>query len=135
MKKASWLVVLLGVLALVMIPGMAGAQAVVIKDTECTVLDPNLQPFDVIDTVKVITPSRNFNKNASCHGDLPVEILPPDKAVVWDFENTGLRCCVSFNGFTYSTEKWHETITPSGNVSLTCHFKGDEPQDLCQGPQ
>jgi hypothetical protein len=131
-KNVSWLVFLLTVVALVMVPALAGAQAVVIKDSSCYVLLPNLHPFEVFDTIKVITPSRNLNKNISCHGELPIDITPPDKAVVWDHENTGLRCCVNFDGVWVSTEKWHETITPNGNISLTCHFKFDEPLDVCQ---
>jgi hypothetical protein len=137
MKQANWLMFMLVIVALGMVPMMAEAQsgAVVIKDTSCTVLDPNLQSFVVYDTVKVLTPSRNFNKNVSCHGDLPADIIPPEKAVVLDYETTGLMCCVTFDSHFFSTDKWHETITPSGNVSLTCHFEGDEPVSDCLGPQ
>ena len=145
MKKASWVIVLLGVAVLVMIPAMAGAQAenyaVVIKDTSCLVLDYNpslMNPpptFEVFDSVKVITQSRNLNKNVSCHGDLSDNLLsdtaPPPKAVTYDYDNTEWKCCVNFNGDWLATLEWHETITPSGNVSLTCHFKGGEPVLPC----
>jgi len=113
---------------LMVIPIMVNAQgngALVIWDDACTVLGPTLEPFDVFDTVKVITPSKNYNKNVSCHGDLPATMDLPDKAVVLDYNNTGRECSVNFNGTWYSTTQWHETITPSGNVSLTCHFIGD----------
>ena len=134
--KKLYLVSLLVVGGLMVIPIVAHAQAVVIKDTSCTVLDTDLQPFDVFDTVKVITPSKNNNKNVSCHGDLPDQMDSPAKAVVLDFDNTNLKCCVNFDGNWFSTTQWHETITPSGNVSLTCHFKGDEPTDpSCSGAQ
>jgi len=123
--KKLYLVSLLVVGGLMAIPIMAHAQAVVIKDTSCTVLDTNLQPFDVFDTVKVITPSKNLNKNVSCHGDLLDSVEPPVKAQVLDYDNTLLKCCVNFDGSWFSTTNWHETITPSGNVSLTCHFIGD----------
>ena len=139
--KKSWLGCLLAVVALGMVPGMAGAQngAVVIKDTSCTVLDlDKITTFEVMDTVKVITPSRNLNKNVSCHGDLTDGSLsvPPDKAVTFDYENTGFKCCVNFSLDTnnpnwVSTENWHQVITPSGNVSLTCHFKGNEALEPC----
>jgi hypothetical protein len=136
MKKIC-LLSLLVVGVLVVIPITGNAQilngAVVIKDTSCTVLGTlftngsfALEPFEVVDSVKVITPSRNYNKNVSCHGDLPDDWSSPANAVVLEFANTGLKCCVNFDGFWYSTAEWHETITPSGNVSLTCHFKGDE---------
>jgi hypothetical protein len=127
------------------IPIVANGQilkgAVVIKDTSCTVLGTvftnggySLEPFEVYDSVKVMTPSKNYNKNVSCHGDLPDGMDPPTKAVVLDFDNTeGRECCVNFDGFWFSTTQWHETITPSGNVSLTCHFKGDEQPNGCGG--
>jgi hypothetical protein len=100
---------------------------------------PDLHTFEVFDTIKVITPSRNLNRNVSCHGELPIDTIPPEKAVVWDFENTGLKCCVNFSldpiyADWVSTSEWHETITPSGNVSLTCHFKGGEPLEPCMSP-
>ena len=128
MKKV-YLMSLLIVGTLICLPIVAHTQAVVIKDTSCSVLDPLLQSFDVWNTVKVITPSKNFNKNVSCHGDLLDGMEPPPKAIVLNFDNTGLRCCVNFDGYWFSTMDWHETITPSGNVSLTCHFKGNEPTD------
>jgi hypothetical protein len=146
MKKASWLVVLLAVVALVMIPVVAGAQevkhAVVIKTDSCLVVDlhppfndPPFTTFEVPDSVKVVTQSRNLNKNVSCHGDLSdgssYENTPPKQAVTYDYENTGWQCCVNFDGVWASTLQWHETITPSGNVSLTCHFKGNEPTTAC----
>jgi len=130
---------LLVVGVLMVVPIMANAQnsngAIVIKDTSCTVLGTdssgNLLPFDVFESVKVITPSRIYAKNVSCHGDLPDTMVSPDRALVLDYSNTGLECCVNFDGNWYSTAQWHETITPSGNVSLTCHFKGDEPAGSC----
>jgi len=131
---------LLVVGVLMLIPIVANAQAVVIKDTSCTVLgtvfvDGNfvLETFDVFDSVKVITPSKLYNKNVSCHGDLPDSMDSPAKAVVLDFNSTGVECCVNFDGNWFSTTQWHETITPSGNVSLTCHFKGDETAGACDG--
>jgi hypothetical protein len=126
---------LLVVGALMVIPIVVNGQslngngAVVIKDTSCTVLGTALETFDVYDSVKVMTPSKNYNKNVSCHGDLPDGMDSPTKAVVLDFDNTGLKCCVNFDSHWFSTTQWHETITPSGNVSLTCHFKGDEFED------
>ncbi len=135
MKKV-YVLFLLIVGTLIGLPIVAHTQAVVIKDTSCKVLDPLLQPFDVWDTVKVITPSKNFTKNVSCHGDLLDGMELPPNAIVLNSDNTGLRCCVSFDGNWFSTTDWHETITPSGNVSLTCHFKGSEPTDpYCGVPE
>lgn len=127
--KRVCLMSLLIVGTLMAIPIVAQSQAVVIKDTSCNVLDPSLTPFTVFDTIKVITPSKNLTKNVSCHGDLPDGAVAPPNAVVLDFDNTQIKCCVNFDGNWFSTTNWHETITPSGNVSLTCHFNGDEPTD------
>jgi len=138
---------LLVVGVLMVIPIVANGQslngAVVIKDTSCTVLGTvftdgggyNLVPLDVYGSVKVITPSKNYNKNVSCHGDLADGMNPPTTAVVLDFDSTGLNCCVNFDGQWFSTTQWHETITPSGNISLTCHFKGDEQTGNCGVPE
>jgi hypothetical protein len=126
-KNVSWLVFLVTVLGLGIVPALAGAQAVVIKDSSCIVLDvTGRYTFDVYDTVKVITQSKNANKNISCHGELPIGDTPPDKAIVLDYDSTHFRCCVNIDGEYVATLDWHETITPSGNVSLTCHFKGDD---------
>jgi hypothetical protein len=133
-KNASFLIFFLAVIAFGLSPVVADAQdgAVVIKDTSCMVLDVDaINTFDVYDTVKVTTPSRNNNRNVSCHGDLPDGSILPDNAVVYNFMSTGWKCCVNFDGVWLATENWHEVITPSGNVSLTCHYKGDEIEQ-CQ---
>jgi hypothetical protein len=123
MKKTNWLLFLLMIAAFGMFPILANAQtgAVVIKDTSCIVLDPNGAQFEVFDTTKVNTPSKNCNRNISCHGEVPI---PPNKKVIFDKENTGWDCYANFDGLWIPTVNWHEVITPSGNVSLTCHFKG-----------
>jgi hypothetical protein len=134
MKQAKWLMfTLVIVVALGLVPMMAQAQddggAIVIKDTSCRVRGPMYSYF-LIDAVKVITPSRNSNVNVSCHGDLPETIAVPDKAIVLDYDSTGHPCCAFINGDSYETQTWHETITPNGSVSVTCHFKGDERPSL-----
>ena len=83
-----------GVLMVIPITGNAqildGNGAVVIKDTSCTVLGTvftngnfTLVPFEVLDSVKVITPSKNYTKNVSCHGDLPDGMDSPPNALCW----------------------------------------------------
>jgi len=124
---------LLAVGVLMVIPVMANAQslgAVVIRDTSCTVLGPDLEELVDFPALKVITPSRNCNVNVSCHGDLPDGMIPPNNARVWDYDSTGWVCEVTFDGDMYYTTQWHETITPTGNVSLTCHFMRD-----CEPPE
>lgn len=133
-KNASFLIFFLAVVAFGLSPVVADAQdgAVVIKDTSCTVLDIYANAFDMYDTVKVTTPSQNNNRNVSCHGDLPDGSDLPPNAVVYNFTNTGWKCCVNTDGVWLATENWHVVITPSGNVSLTCHYKGDETEQ-CGG--
>jgi len=125
MRKASLLSILI-VAGLMMVPALVEAQAVVIKDTSCTVLDVDKAgTFEVWNTTKVTTPSQNCNRNVSCHGDLSdVDgFSAPDKgAVVFNYENTGWECSVDFDGAQATTTSWHQVITPNGNVSLTCHF-------------
>ncbi len=78
--------------------------------------------------------------NVSCHGDLADRVpvsgtdLPtaPSSALTYDNKNTeGVVCCSNFDGTALSTTNWHETITPSGNVTLTCHFKKTDAPTLC----
>jgi hypothetical protein len=136
--KAKVLALVFALVVVGLLPALGAAQnaAVVIKDTACTVLDVDGQtPFTVQDSVKVTTKSANQNRNVSCHGDLADRINPtlppPPSAQTFDYKNTGgVLCCSDFNGTSLSTSNWHETITPSGNVTLTCHFKGDE-STLC----
>ena len=40
-------------------------------------------------------------------------------SVVWDQANTGFMCTTTAG----VTADWRETITPSGNATLTCHVK------------
>jgi len=136
--KAKSLALVLALVAVGLLPGLAAAQnaAVIVKDTDCVVLDVDgTTPFAVHDSVKVTTKSANNNRNVSCHGDLADRmdptLPPPPSALTFDSKNTGGGlCCSDFNGISLSTSNWHETITPSGNVTLTCHFKGDE-STLC----
>ena len=132
--KAKGLALVFALVVVGLLPGLAAAQngAVVIKDTACTVLDTDGQTtFTVLDSVKVTTKSANQNRNVSCHGDLLDRINPmspaPPSALTFDYQKTGgVVCCSDFDGISLSTDNWHETITPSGNVTLTCHFKGNE---------
>ncbi len=143
MRKRCWLVVLSGLMVLGLIPGLAGAQAVVIKDTSCTFFDfDGRQTFEVpggvedLNSIKVITPSQNCNKNVSCHTEF--ENLD-GMAYIFDYDSphhgTFVSCWVEFYykdaeghdiPYTLATENWHQTITPKGKVSLTCHFNDCE---------
>lgn len=126
MKKASWLVVLLGVVVLVVVPIIASAQevqhAVVIKDEAIVFLDiDNNTLSEVPGTIKVVTNSNNCNKNVSAHGQYP--FMPPSKSTIVDKIESGLDCLVYFDNVPFYTSDWHQVITPKGIVTLTCHFK------------
>ena len=134
--KAKGLALVFALVVVGLLPGLAAAQnaAVVVKDTDCTVLDVDgINTFTVHDSVKVTTKSSNNNLNVSCHGDLADRDYPADppplSALTFDYKTTPntVFCCADVNGSTLYTTNWHQTITPSGNVTLTCHFKGDEP--------
>jgi hypothetical protein len=132
MKRTSWLVVLLAVVALGMAPVMAGAQTPGIDAAGCNVFNTDgLTLFRIDRSHTVITDSSNDNINISCHGDLPDVALAPPKAEVFqgrDYQILGIpvQCSIVVNDQLFCTSNWHEVITPSGNVTLTCHFKGNE---------
>ena len=66
------------------------------------------------------TNSANNNLVFTCHGITN----PPGKAIVWNAYNVGDEPALCMNhDATLSTYDWHETISASGKVTLTCHFK------------
>ena len=143
MKKTNWLVILLAVVGLAMVPVMTGAQAqdLSIDQLGCRVLNVDGEDTIFMDTSQIHTVqtfSSNNNVNATCHGDL-VDGLP-DHAVVFqgrDYQpnnpsgNPERQCAISIilddgTSKVVRTSNWHQVITPSGNVTLTCHFKAKE---------
>jgi hypothetical protein len=82
--------------------------------TSCSVLTPGIAP-GVITTVGRYTISPNGNGTLVCRGSVPQG--PTDAIVV-----KGLRCPTPAGVTTHS----HTVITPSGRVTLTCHFKARE---------
>lgn len=67
----------------------------------------------------VITPSGNLK--ATCSGSIVglTTDLPDKGARTFTFDNTGLLCRVNPIGLL--TEDWHQVVTKSGRVALTCH--------------
>lgn len=41
------------------------------------------------------------------------------RSVIFDYATTGLECWTDLG----PTREWHQTITPSGNSTLTCFFR------------
>ena len=88
--------------------------ASVTRDLACGILTPPFGSVVATDSIFILTPSGHAT--LVCKGDLPAGV-GPDKAIVIE----GLLCHAP--GVT-STNESHTTITPSGEVSLTCHFSG-----------
>ena len=68
------------------------------------------------------TNSANHNLVRICHGTTN----PPGKAIVWNAYNLAdepVSCMNDDGSNPRSTYDWHETISASGKVTLTCHFK------------
>ncbi len=86
--------------------------ATVTKDLGCGILTPPFGSVTATDSIFVLTPSGHAV--LVCKGDLPAGI-GPTSAIVID----GLVC--NAPGVAPTTRS-HTTITPSGEVNLTCHF-------------
>ena len=111
----------LGVLLLlaIVLPTMA-APAVIKKDIFCVIPAPE---GPVVETtgIAVAASDNSGNSMIVCKAQLDPIINPwPLKAVKLDFESLGGVLC--YTGFD-STENWQAVITPSGQATLTCHFK------------
>lgn len=137
-KNVNWLVFLLTVVALVMVPALAGAQqeevcpapGLAIDQLGCFVLNPDGVSCAFIDRLHVVeTHSANSNINITCHGYL--DNVGLTRAEVFHGKDNPLKCKIVLSGGALCTSNWHEVITPSGNVTLTCHFKED---DVCPTP-
>lgn len=121
------LVMLLMVLAIAAVSySQASADpAIVIHAQEgCTVedLDHNFVPPDSPprgNGVIIVTENPNGNWSALCTGRLPEGSRLPDRPVVWTYEDVGGWCGIP--GWIVTTN-FVQVITPSGQVSLTCHF-------------
>ena len=97
----------------------AGGGAIVINDKGCGMLDGDGGFVFADRDHAVITPSPNGNGMLSCK----VKGVPNStgKAVIWNFENRGsLVQCGTPAG---PTDNWQETISASGNATLTCLVK------------
>ena len=117
MKKLAFGIGVLLLLAIVL-PTIA-APAEKIKPIDCFI--PTLEGPTVLTTGMAVAASDNSgNSMIVCKAQLDPTINPwPLKAVKIDFESSGLVCGTGFD----LTEDWQAVITPSGQATLTCHFK------------
>ena len=88
---------------------------VIIGEGICGGLDGAGKQFTSSDVHLVITNSRNGNVILKCKA----KGVPNDtgKAVHWDAFNTGFPCLTLVGG---PTNNWHETVSASGNATVTC---------------
>jgi hypothetical protein len=124
MKRYSTfaLAVVLVMGALMLSARTAKAQAVVVRDGLCGVLAGDCATVEIIvDNGATAVVTTSGNGLTSCQATLPAGApLPPKGAAKCDFASTGLSCGTSAG----VTNDWRETVTPSGQVSLTCHLNG-----------
>jgi hypothetical protein len=126
-KSTLTLVVLAMVLAIAAISfslAFAGQATVLHVLDGCTVdnLDGEIVPMDGTprgDGLIVVTENANGSWNAACSGSLPEGSRLPDRTVVWTVEDVGGGCGIP--DWIWTTD-FNEVITPSGQVTLTCHF-------------
>jgi hypothetical protein len=114
-KLATSVSFALGIISLTS-PALAEG-ADVLRTNGCIVFDANGVPvFDPEAQVQIVnTNNKNGNISATCKGQLPAPGVLPDRALRFNFENTGFFCIVPGN------EDWQEVVTPSGQAHLTCH--------------
>jgi hypothetical protein len=115
MKKALCLMVLVAAL-LAFGASVALAEAVVIKDLSCLLYDGNGAITFTTQSQSVGTPSANGNAMLSCHAVVPNDT---GKAAHFDYESTGVECITIFG----STQNWKETVSASGQATLSCKYK------------
>jgi hypothetical protein len=110
--------------------------AVVMKDFPCNVWNGIGEKEVVTDTQFVATPGGNAK--LTCHGKVTPNLLVK-KPVVWDsthlpasvdLTKPNINKCalydISMNKIY--TEDWKTTITPSGELTMQCHFHPNQAQ-------
>lgn len=129
--KKSWIFSVMTIVVIGMVPALAitdPPESLVVDKTECVIFDSFYDKAVVNDIPHVVeTLSSNQNVNATCHVNL---LVVPDHAIVIhsrEFPTIFCKIATVTYGIVF-TDDWHEVITPSGNVTLTCHFKGEAPE-------
>jgi hypothetical protein len=88
--------------------------AVVIQDFACGLIDGDGNFIVTYGTIEVQNPSGHAT--LKCHATGVAN--DTGSAVHWDITNTGVDCGTSYG----STADWHETVSTSGNATLTCQY-------------
>lgn len=125
MRKSFLVVTSLAALIAGGISVAQAAPAVATRSDRCGLLDGNGVPYLVTDanSLKMThTQSANGNATYQCSAD----VTPADSgsAAHFDFDSTGFQCAIPDPGsFTdRMTEHWEETVSASGEATLTCHL-------------
>ena len=119
MKKLALGIGILLLIVLVVPASAVNDGAEVIKDTLCHIIPQDYGDELILtsDTQKVI----NDNTwKITCRGQLDEGVLPPLEAVIYN-EATNPEFQCSFQG--HITQVWQKVITPTGQITLTCHGK------------
>ena len=105
-------------LALLSVTGsaLANLPAVHINDFGCGMFEGNGGYVYTDSTSVVITASGNANMKCQRKDPVPNNT---GKAVIYNFENTGMLCGTEAG----ATTKWHETVSASGQATLICQVK------------
>jgi hypothetical protein len=120
-KKGLWLTVpllALMVASMVLLPRTAHGNnaAVVINDWGCALFDGNGNV--VFTDISHAVINNNGNGLVTCR--VTTNPNSDGKEVRWTFANTGAEC--SFDVLAPTTD-FHETVSPSGQAELSCHFR------------
>ncbi len=96
-------------------PSPSATPAVVIKDNGCSMVDQNGDVTIVSDSDHSTTTSKG-NTTLQCKATTPND---SGKAIKFNKDNTGLPCTTPLG----LTDNWSETISKSGQATLTCTVK------------
>ncbi len=101
---------------------VAQAGAVHTDPNDCGLLDGNGGVVFPVDARVTATPSPNDNATVQCRAD--VTPAKSGDAVQWDYNSTGFLCGVpDSTGAVQMTQHWEETVSASGNATITCHVR------------
>ena len=89
----------------------------IVRGSGCIFFDDNGTPWvdATSDFQMVFTNNEDGDANVRCEGYLPEGAALPDRALHFNFDNTGFVCLGG-------DEMWKMTVTPSGRATFTCHL-------------
>ncbi len=122
MRKSLFVVTSFAALMAGGIPVAQAAPAVLSRPDNCGLLDGNGGVVWPVDAKVTATQSPNDNATVQCRAD--VTPAKSGDAVQFDFNSTGFLCGVPDSiGAVQMTQHWEETVSASGNATITCHLR------------